>query len=72
MIGQLIGAFLGYSLVRLSVLNEHLSDPNGFCVTQPGLDVGRGFLVEFLITFILILLLCGIYDPRNSKDKGEF
>lgn len=64
------GAFFGYALVRLSILEKHLSDPNGFCVTQPGLDIGRGFIVEFLITFVLIFFLCGIWDPRSSKSHG--
>ncbi|KAG5676479.1 hypothetical protein PVAND_006310 [Polypedilum vanderplanki] len=70
-IGQMIGALLGYWLVRLSIIDELISDPKGFCVSHPGLDVGRSFVVEFMITFMLIFVVCGVWDPRNKNHHDS-
>lgn len=71
-IGQLCGGFIGYALVRLSILDKYLLNPDGFCLNKPGLDVGRAFVVEFISSFFFILVVCSIWDPRNKSHHGKF
>lgn len=46
--------------------------PDGVCVTKVNdeLSLAQGFLVEFMATGILVWVVCGLWDPRNSK-KGD-
>jgi glycerol uptake facilitator-like aquaporin len=71
MCGQFVGATLGYWLTRVIAVDDHLSNPNSFCLTVPNLDIGRSFLIEFIITFLLVLVFCGVVDPRNKKNNGK-
>lgn len=45
----------------------------GLCVTMPatGLGVTQAFFVEFICTGILVLAICGIWDPRNKKHTDS-
>jgi aquaporin related protein len=70
-IGQIVGSLLGYWLVRLLAVDAMLSNPDSFCLAQPGLDNARSFVAEFLITFILVIVFCGVIDPRNKNHHGE-
>jgi len=70
-IGQLFGGLLGYWLVRISIEDKYLSNPNGFCLNMPGLDIGRAFVVEFISSFLFILVVCSIWDPRNKHLHGK-
>lgn len=69
-IGQFIGAFLGYGLLRL-VTPAGPSMNDSFCVTLPNVDVWRAFGVEFFITMGLILICCGVWDPRNANHHDS-
>ncbi|XP_013104046.1 aquaporin isoform X2 [Stomoxys calcitrans] len=68
--GQMLGGFIGYGLLKVvlpdSVIN---STPAGLCVTIPHalLTPGQGVMIEFIITAVLILVCCGVWDPRNAK-----
>lgn len=46
--------------------------PLGVCSPglKPGLSPVNGLLVEFAISFILVLVCCGVWDKRNS-DKHD-
>lgn len=46
---------------------------DGVCVTKINdeLTTVQGFLVEFIATGILIWVICGIWDPRNSKKTDS-
>lgn len=72
-IGQLLGGYLGYGLLRALVPQEGDSRDN-FCVSKPGPGVtpARAFLGEFIISAVLILVCCGVWDPRNSKHHGKY
>jgi aquaporin rerated protein, invertebrate len=61
---------LGYGLLR--VLTSKISN-NKFCVSLPNNDVStvEALCVEFIITSVLILVCCGVWDPRNAKHHGE-
>lgn len=59
-------------MLRFAVPNEYLSSPGEFCMTQPSLTPGSTFMVEFVISFIFIIFICAMFDPRNSTKQGEF
>jgi len=42
-------------------------------MTMPGngIDIWKAFGVEFFITMGLILICCGVWDPRNAKHHGK-
>lgn len=66
-LGQMLGGYLGYGLLRVLFPNTD----NGFCMTQPAIDTARAFGLEFVITAILMLVYCGVVDPRNADLQGE-
>uniref|UniRef100_A0A336K939 CSON015249 protein n=2 Tax=Culicoides sonorensis TaxID=179676 RepID=A0A336K939_CULSO len=74
---QLVGSVLGYGLLKAISTNEAMF-PNGeenvgLCVTMPatGLGIIQAFFVEFTCTGILVLAICGIWDPRNKKHTDS-
>lgn len=66
-LGQMLGGYLGYGLLRV-IFQDATAD--GFCVSQPTLDSARAFGLEFMITAILMMVYCGVVDPRNSNHHG--
>lgn len=69
-IAQLLGGYLGYALLRAVTPSEFFSD-NKFCVSLPTVSASEGFVVEYIISTILILVFCGVIDPRNDKHHGK-
>lgn len=71
-LGQMLGAYFGYALLRI-LMSDYgsLKDSKTFCQTLPSVDVTTAFVIEFLVTMILILVCCGVWDPRNSKNTGK-
>ncbi|CAH0558342.1 unnamed protein product [Brassicogethes aeneus] len=81
-IGQMAGALLGFGLLkgctpefyfqnnRNTTLGEKLP---GLCSPSPNPNITaqQAFLVEFIITFILVLVCCGVWDPRNAKHHDS-
>lgn len=48
-------------------------DEGGLCITVPadGISTFQAFLVEFIGTSILVLVICGLWDPRNKKNTDS-
>ena len=48
--------------------NENAA-PCGFCATavHSDLSLPQAFLLEFVATSMLILVVCSVWDPRNQK-----
>jgi len=70
--GQLLGGFIGYGLLKTLVPGNAVDvegASHGLCVTVTHEDISvlQGFGIEFIITSVLILVCCGVWDPRNSK-----
>ncbi|XP_060516901.1 aquaporin AQPcic-like [Cylas formicarius] len=78
-VGQLLGALLGFSLLKISTPAEYMGNQilNGTVKTpgvcSPGITVspGQAFLVEFLATLILALVCGGVWDHRNSNKHDS-
>ncbi|KAH8316500.1 hypothetical protein KR067_009182, partial [Drosophila pandora] len=68
-VAQLLGAFIGYGLLKLLMPTSVVEVGAGLCVTLPHTEVtvAQAFGIEFVVTSILILVCCGVWDPRNSK-----
>ncbi|KAH8300327.1 hypothetical protein KR044_012948 [Drosophila immigrans] len=71
-VAQMLGAFIGYGLVKASLPDNVVCSsetPEGVCITAlaDGISVGQGVLIEFLITSVLIMICCAVWDPRNAK-----
>nr|BAQ25603.2 Rpip1 aquaporin transcript variant B [Belgica antarctica] len=66
-LGQMLGGYLGYGLLRILL---PISD-NGFCVSQPTIDTAKAFGLEFMITSILMMVYCGVVDPRNANHHDS-
>ncbi|XP_062136886.1 aquaporin-like [Drosophila sulfurigaster albostrigata] len=69
---QLIGAVLGYGLLKASLPYADLysvNTPSGVCITTlgKGITIWQGVLIEFVITSFLIMVCCAVWDPRNAK-----
>ncbi|XP_049540052.1 aquaporin AQPAe.a-like [Anopheles darlingi] len=74
---QCIGSFMGYGILKMltpAVVFESAKDPGaGFCVTQPNplITTIQAVGVEFVATMVLILVCCGVWDPRNAKHHDS-
>ncbi|KAF7283603.1 hypothetical protein GWI33_023334 [Rhynchophorus ferrugineus] len=69
--GQFVGALLGLFLLKIVMPPEWVSD--GFCLTKPFAQITpmQTLVIETIITAVLILVCCGVWDPRNShKDDS--
>lgn len=71
---QCIGAFMGFGMLKMltptDVFTGALENGSaGFCVTTPnaGISTMQAVGIEFLATGVLVLVCCGVWDPRNSK-----
>ncbi|EDW01053.1 aquaporin AQPcic isoform X2 [Drosophila grimshawi] len=68
--GQMLGAFIGYGLLKALLPDPTL---DGLCVTLPHATVTtpQAFGIEFVATSILIIVCCGVWDPRNAKHHDS-
>lgn len=75
-VAQLLGGLIGYGLLVASLPKDMLTNeltPRGACVTfvASNLPFWQGFIIEFLITAVLICVCCGIWDQRNEPQKDS-
>lgn len=69
---QMLGGFIGFGLLKAVIPDQYIrnsTDAVGLCSTVPRHDIGplQAVSIEFLITMVLILVCCGVWDPRNAK-----
>ncbi|KAG5898936.1 hypothetical protein JTB14_004660 [Gonioctena quinquepunctata] len=85
-VGQILGALLGFGLLKAvtpdhllgnvyvtnTTTGELIKQGVGVCspMVNPAISPAQGFLVEFLISLILVFICCGVWDARNS-DKHD-
>ncbi|XP_018572435.1 aquaporin-like isoform X2 [Anoplophora glabripennis] len=69
-IAQFIGAILGFALLKILIPKDY-SKP-GFCMTLPNtlLTTLQALAIETIITTILIIIICAVWDKRNA-DKSD-
>jgi len=67
-LGQLLGGYLGYGLLRL-LTPDHFFKNDQFCLSlpSPAISTTQAFFVEFIISAILVLFCCGVWDPRQAR-----
>ncbi|TDG51578.1 hypothetical protein AWZ03_002038 [Drosophila navojoa] len=75
-VAQILGGLIGYGLLVASLPKEMMTNeltPRGACVTfvSDKLPFWQGFIIEFLITAVLICVCCGIWDQRNAELKDS-
>ncbi|XP_017867985.1 PREDICTED: aquaporin AQPcic isoform X1 [Drosophila arizonae] len=72
-VGQMLGGFIGYGLLMALLPPSTLDVPNGLCVTLPHSEVNnlQAFGIEFVATGILVIVCCGVWDPRNAKHHDS-
>lgn len=76
-VAQLLGAFMGYGLLMLmtpaDIFRPLGATGPGLCVTVPRPDLTplQAVGMEYLSTTILILIVGGVWDPRNSQYQDS-
>lgn len=72
MIVEIFGAILGYGLLQALSPEEIFNTTPGTCMTvpHPKITVIQAFFLEFFLTFALVLVVSGVWDPRN-RDLGD-
>ncbi|XP_063708189.1 aquaporin AQPAn.G-like [Culicoides brevitarsis] len=70
-LAQFLGGFLGYGLLKLAT-PEPIFVSN-ICVTSPAPEISlfQALLIEFCMTTILLLVCCGVWDPRSAKNTDS-
>uniref|UniRef100_A0A336LPE3 CSON015249 protein n=1 Tax=Culicoides sonorensis TaxID=179676 RepID=A0A336LPE3_CULSO len=75
-VGQCIGGFMGFGLLKLVTPSFAFERPEGHagvCTTVPAAQINdfQAVVVEFMATAVLILVCCGVWDPRNAKNSDS-
>lgn len=72
-IAEVIGAILGYGLLLILSPSKHFETENGLCTTVPDESITtiQAFFIEFCLTFTLILIISGVWDPRNRSNSDS-
>lgn len=70
-LAQITGAVLGFGLLTVLTPEKYISLGSGFCMNLPNESLSNGsiFVLEFCLTSALILICCGIWDPRNIHGE---
>ena len=68
-LAEIVGAVLGYGLLRFLSPEDLFTSANGICMTLPHETVSmtKAFFIEFFLTCGLAAFICGVWDPRNKK-----
>ncbi|XP_066259169.1 aquaporin AQPAn.G-like isoform X2 [Euwallacea similis] len=68
---QFLGATLGFALLKILMPQEWVVP--GFCATKPHPKVTpmQALAIESLITCVLILVCCAIWDRRNAEKQDS-
>lgn len=76
-VAQIIGGFMGFGALKMltpsEVFTAALEKGAGVCVTTPNphINLAQAVGIEFAATGILILVVCGVWDPRNAKHHDS-
>ncbi|XP_070496734.1 aquaporin-like [Chironomus tepperi] len=70
-ISQLLGSVFGHAVVRFLISSDYLSNPESFCVNSSHLDGGKAVIIEFIITFIMMCVVCAVWDPKNERFQDS-
>lgn len=52
---------------------DHFFKNDKFCLSlpSPAISTTQAFFVEFILSAILVLYVCGVWDPRQARFHGE-
>ncbi|XP_050309701.1 aquaporin-like isoform X2 [Anthonomus grandis grandis] len=69
--GQFLGATFGFALLKILMPRAWLVD--GFCATKPHEKSTpmQALAIETIITCVLILVCCGVWDKRNEQKQDS-
>ncbi|XP_058461218.1 aquaporin AQPAe.a-like isoform X2 [Malaya genurostris] len=76
-VAQILGAFMGFGALKLltpaDVFSSALETGAGFCATTPNsrITVAQAVGIEYLVSGVLVLVCCGVWDPRNAKHHDS-
>ncbi|KAL1491229.1 hypothetical protein ABEB36_011858 [Hypothenemus hampei] len=70
-VAQFIGAAFGFALLRVLMPQDWVV--RGFCATQPHpkSTPQQALAIEIIITCVLILVCCGVWDKRNAQKQDS-
>lgn len=66
-VAQLFGSILGYAIFLAMVPDDGVDDRSCLCLIHPSCPNWKAFLVEFVLTSVLIYLCLAVWDERNLK-----
>lgn len=71
MTAQFLGSFMGFGLLKALTPPDVFGPPDaavGHCmlVVHPDVSIMQALIIEFMATSVLVLILCSLFDPRNS------
>ncbi|CAG9862713.1 unnamed protein product [Phyllotreta striolata] len=71
--GQLLGSLTGFGLVKAIAKTKINDSALGVCSPAPNPDLSgfQIFLVEFLLTLVLVWVCCAIWDSRNAENTDS-
>lgn len=70
-IAQCVGALCGAAVLRLLTPDEFQQGGIGVTGISPSVTLGAGLSMEMIITFVLVLTVCGVCDGLRRDVKGS-
>ncbi|XP_061395040.1 aquaporin AQPcic-like [Musca vetustissima] len=75
-VAQIVGAYCGYGLLTVLLPENQVFVPGsdtGLCMTSihHDIDVWQALGIEVCITATLIIVCCGVWDPRNKCQQDS-
>jgi len=70
-IAQSVGGILGALILKAVTPEKVNAEALGVTKLAPDVDPGLGIGIELIITFVLVLTVFGVTDPRRSDLKGS-
>ncbi|KAI4479585.1 hypothetical protein M0804_010982 [Polistes exclamans] len=67
---QSCGAIAGAVVLKLITPSERVSQGLGATDLGEGVEAGQGIVMEAIITFLLVLVVHAVTDPKRSDTKG--
>lgn len=68
---QMVGAFMGFGLLKVLTPAQHFGDSFGMNVVNPDVTIVQAVSIEFVTTMVLILVCCSAWDPRNAHSTDS-
>ncbi|XP_012223996.1 aquaporin AQPAn.G isoform X2 [Linepithema humile] len=67
---QCCGAIAGSAVLKMMIPKTQIENGLGATMLGPGVSVAQGVVMEAIVTFLLVLVVHAVTDPKRTDTKG--